>query len=133
MAARILTLDGNAFDDIASFFDEINRVFMAGETWALGHSLDALDDMLYGAYGAIQGNEPVVLHWKNMERSKTSLGLGATRAFYQAKLAQPEKFDARRARKQLDDLEQGTGPTYFDIVLQIIADHPNIELRSTSN
>ena len=47
-----LRLDGRLIHDIASFYDEINRVFMAGEDWQLGPSLDALDDMLRGGYGA---------------------------------------------------------------------------------
>ena len=56
------------------------------------------------------------------------MGLEATRQFYKAKLAQPETYDVARITKDLAELEAGRGPTYFDIVLEIIADHPGIEL-----
>jgi len=43
---QVLIIDGANIRDIASFYDEINRVFMVGEDWQLGASLDGLDDML---------------------------------------------------------------------------------------
>ena len=128
MTDKILTINGDNIHDIPSFYDEINRVFMAGENWKLGPSLDALNDMLYGGYGAIQGDEPVVLVWQNIEKSRAALGIETTTAFYQEKLKQPEVFDVHRIRKQLDALHQGTGPTYFEIVMEIFAEHPNIVL-----
>jgi len=101
---------------------------MAGEEWKLGHSLDALDDMLYGAYGVLKGNEPVVLVWRGMEKNRAQLGFDATREFYRDKLRHPEIFDLERIDKDLAALEEGTGATFFGIVLEIIASHPNIEL-----
>lgn len=58
---RTLTIDGSRIHDIPSFYDEINRVFMTGVDWTLGPSLDALDDLLYGGYGALDGDAPVSL------------------------------------------------------------------------
>ncbi|MGH6861799.1 MAG: barstar family protein, partial [Phyllobacterium sp.] len=55
------TIDGNRICDIPSFYEEINRVFMAGEDWQLSANLDALNDMLHGGFGAIKGGEPIVL------------------------------------------------------------------------
>lgn len=126
--SRTITLRGEHIHDIPSFYDEVNRVFMAGESWQLGHSLDALNDLLYGGFGAIAGNEVVNLVWTDFERCRQVLGPKLTRAFYQAKLASPEVFDAEFVRRKLEALEQGVGQTYFDIVLEIIADHPNIRL-----
>lgn len=130
MPIRTLVIDGDNIHDITSFYDEINRVFMANETWKLGASLDALDDMLRGAYGAGSGSDPVLLIWRNMEKNRADLGVAATRTYYRKKLEHPEMFNAESARKSLDELDAGTGPTYFDIVLQIIADHPRITLRA---
>lgn len=45
-----------------------------------------------------------------------------------AKLAQPERFNRTHARHALEALYAGSGQTYFDIVLEIIAAHPNITL-----
>jgi RNAse (barnase) inhibitor barstar len=130
LTPRTLTLDGNRIHDIASFYDEINRVFMADESWRLGASLDALDDMLRGGYGAAGGKEPVVLVWLNMTQSRAALGAAAAQAYYQAKLARPDIFNADRARAQLAALANGTGQTYFDIVMEIIASHPRIMLQA---
>lgn len=101
---------------------------MAEEDWKLGPNLDALNDMLYGGYGAIKGGQPVTLIWQNMEKSRADLGFDVTRNFYRSKLQNPELFDCRKIKKDLAELERGTGATYFEIVLQIIADHPNIKL-----
>lgn len=122
-----LILDGNAITDISSFYSEINRVFMADESWVLGESLDALDDLLRGGYGALHGEEEITLGWTNIERSREALGEAATRAWLLGKL-EIAAFNAAEVQRQLDDLDAGTGPTYFDIVMEIIASHPRIQL-----
>jgi RNAse (barnase) inhibitor barstar len=124
----VITIDGNAIRDIPSFYDELNRVFMAGEDWTLGPSLDALNDVLYGGYGPIKGDEPVMLVWTAMEKTRAALGFDVMRAFYRNKLQHPEMYDQELIGQALAELENGTGATYFEIVLQIIAEHPNIEL-----
>ncbi|MET0328131.1 MAG: barstar family protein [Luteimonas sp.] len=123
-----LTLDGRRIHDIASFYDEVNRVFMAGVDWQLGHSLDALDDLLYGGYGALDGDAPVTLVWTEFARSRDVLGIGTTRAWLDARRGSG-RHDGARLQRELDALEAGTGPTYFEIVLEIIASHPNITLQ----
>lgn len=125
---KTLTLEGARIRDIASFYAEVNRVFMAGEDWTLGPSLDALDDLLRGGYGAIRGREPVRIVWKDMAASRSAFGVAATAAYLRAKLDRPDLFNAERIGRQLDAVECGAGPTYFDTVLQILADDPNIDL-----
>ncbi len=125
---RTLTINGAAIRDIPSFYDEVNRVFMGAEDWKLGPSLDALSDMFYGGFGAISGREPVRLVWRDIDKSREALGHECIVAFYEAKLAQPELFNAEQIRRQLAALQAGHGQTYFEIILEIIAEHPNIEL-----
>lgn len=125
---RTLTIDGSRIHDIPSFYDEINRVFMAGVDWTLGPSLDALDDLLYGGYGALDGDAPAILVWTHVAASREALGVDATRQYLLAKLAHPERFSSSQAQRALDALDGGTGQTYFDIVLEIIAAHTNITL-----
>ena len=79
---QTLVIEGGNVHGIASFYDEINRVFMPDETWKLGASLDALDDMLRGAYGAAAGRHAVLLVWRDMEKNRADLGVDATRAYY---------------------------------------------------
>lgn len=122
----ILTLDGHRFSDIGGFYDEVNRIFMAGEDWRLGESLDALDDMLYGGYGVLKGAGPTILLWRGMERSRQALGITATRDWLLGK--QRAGFNTRTVTAQLEALDRGEGQTYFDIVIGILAAHPNIRL-----
>ncbi|MEG3093444.1 barstar family protein [Sphingomonas sp. PB1R3] len=125
---KTLEILGHAIVDIPSFYAEINRVFMANESWSLGESLDALNDLLYGGYGAIEGHELVKLIWRDVDVSRSALGLAATRTFLAEKLKRPGTFNVDIIAGQLAALERGAGQTYFDIVLEIIGDHPNIEL-----
>ena len=125
-----IVIDGNLINDIASFYEEINRVFMSGEDWEIGHSLDAFNDLLYGGLGAIRDNERVTLLWKNMERSRQALGYDVTKRYYEEKLLPDSPFDKMHFREKLEALNSGTGQTYFDILMEIIADHPNIRVQA---
>lgn len=124
-----LTIDGNRIRDIPSFYMEINSVFMSGEEWQLGPSLDALDDMLHGGYGALNGVEAVTLIWKGLKQTREALGVTATRALYLSKLDQPSVFNIAKIRRDLEELDQGTGPTYFEIVMQIFDEHSYIIIQ----
>ncbi len=124
----VLVLQGSAVSDIPSFYAEINRVFMAGEDWQLGHSLDALDDMLYGGYGVLAGHEGATLIWRDIEHSRNALGVDATRSWLQGKLAGSSVFNEATIAAQLKALGAGEGQTYFQIVMEIFAVHPRIYL-----
>jgi len=64
--ARHVALKGPFIRDIPDFYAEINRILMAGESWRIGESLDALDDMMRGGYGAAQDGGVVVLHRRDI-------------------------------------------------------------------
>jgi RNAse (barnase) inhibitor barstar len=125
---KTFTVDGSKIHDISSFYEEINRIFMSGEDWTIGQSLDALNDLLYGGFGEIKGNEKIRLIWKNFEQNKKDLGPEVTEAYYRNKLNYPSTFNVDFVREKLTELENGTGKTYFEIILEIIGEHPNIEL-----
>lgn len=122
------TLEGSAVRDIPTFYDEINRVFMADADWRLGPSLDALNDLLFGGVGALAGVKDVRIVWVDHAVSRSALGRDATARHYRAKLLHPETFNADHFGRLLDELQHGTGRTYFDIVLEIFGEHSNIEL-----
>lgn len=124
-----MVLQGSAVGDIPSFYDEINRVFMSDEDWQLAHSLDALDDMLYGGYGVLAGHGGATLIWQDIEHARNALGEEATRAWLQAKLDGNGTFNARAITDQLQALAAGEGKTYFQIVMEIFAAHPSITLE----
>lgn len=120
----IITLEGSRITDIASLYEQLNEQFMADEDWRLGESLDALNDLLFGGFGvmAAHPDEGLRVVWRDHALSREALGVEATRAWYEQKLARPG-FDAAGIRRRLADLEAGTGPTYFDLVLEVFADH----------
>jgi len=123
-----LEIEGNAINDIASFYEEINRVFMAGESWRIGQSLDAFNDLLYGGYGALQGAQLVELLWHNMDYSRKALGYQTTRAYYLDKLRPGSPYSKKLFEEKLSALENGRGETYFDTIMAILADHPTIRV-----
>lgn len=123
-----LEIDGNHFQTIEGFYAELNRLTMADEDWKLGVSLDAFHDFLFGAYGSLKGFELLEIIWLNCEKSKKDLGFDMTLQYYQNKLAQPEKFNSEFVQKKIEDLQAGTGKTYFEILLEIISEHSDVQL-----
>jgi RNAse (barnase) inhibitor barstar len=123
-------IEGNVINDIASFYEEINRVFMANESWLIAQSLDAFEDLLYGGYGALQGAESVEIIWHHMDHSRQALGYQTTRAYYLNKLRPGSPYDQKLFKEKLAALERGQGETYFDMILDILTDHPMIKIIS---
>lgn len=123
-----IVIEGAAIRDIPSFYDEINRVFMADEPWKLGQSLDALADLLYGGYGAIAGRSEVTIVWRDMAASRAALGVGATLDFLRSRVSERSQFNGSSITDQIDALEAGRGRTYFDVLLDVFADRPNIRI-----
>ncbi len=127
MVKRI-EIDGTAINDIASFYEEINRVFMVGESWQIGQSLDAFNDLLFGGYGALQGAQSVDLVWHHMAHSRSALGYQTTRDYYLEKLKPDSPYNKNLFADKLLALESGQGETYFDTILAVLAEHPLIQL-----
>lgn len=123
-----IEINGTGIFDIPSFYAEINRVFMEGEDWQLGSSLDALNDLLYGGYGTLKDAETAEIIWNDSEVSKDALGFDTTKAFYLNKLNPESPFDKPYIRSKLEELEHGTGQTYFEIIQEIFEEHPNVRL-----
>lgn len=128
MSPLTLRLEGSRVDGIASLYRELGRVLMPDEPWTLGESLDALDDLLYGGFGVLDGAAPARVTWVDHAASRAALGVEATRAYYRGKLERPEVYAAGPAQRALDALDAGAGETYFDLVLRVFAEHENIEL-----
>lgn len=123
-----ITIEGKNINNIETFYEEVNRVFMSQENWKIAQSLDAFNDMLYGSFGEIKGKEKIQLIWKDIEQNQKSLGFQTTLEFYQNKLKSPEIFNRKFVLSKIDELHNGVGLTFFEIILEIIADHENIIL-----
>lgn len=121
-----MAIEGAHIADIASFYAEINRVYMADENWQIG-SLDGFDDLLYGGFGKVQNAKKHTIIWKDIDHSRAALGVTTTLAYYQEKLAANSPFNQTYFQQRLSDLQAGKGQTYFDIVAEIIQSHPKID------
>ena len=123
-----ITIEGKNINNIETFYEEVNRVFMSQENWKIAQSLDAFSDMLYGSFGEIKGKEKIQLIWKDIEQNQKSLGFQTTLEFYQNKLKSPEIFNHKFVLSKINELHNDVGFTFFEIVLEIIANHDNIML-----
>jgi hypothetical protein len=121
----VALIDGSKIDDIASFYDEINAVYMPHESWQIG-SLDGLDDLFYGGFGTFKNATSHAIVWKDIAHSSASLGTETTLAYYQEKLGAQSPFNQTHFQKKLEELKAGQGETYFDIVAEIIRSHHKI-------
>ena len=121
-----IIIEGKNINNIETFYEEVNRVFMSQENWKIAQSLDAFNDLLYGSFGEIKGKEKIQLIWKDIEQNQKSLGFETTLEFYQNKLKSPEIFNRKFVQSKIDELHHGVGLTFFEIILEIISDHDNI-------
>lgn len=101
---------------------------MNNTDWKIGESLDAVNDLFYGGYGEISGNEQIHLIWKDFEKNRNDLGLEVTKNYYLNKLKYPNTFNINFVKNKLSELKNGAGQTYFEIILEIISEHTNIKL-----
>ena len=82
---KTFTIQGDRIHNIQSFYNEINRAFMSNAEWNLAPSLDAINDLFYGGFGEIEGNEEIILIWTDFEKNRNDLGLELTKAHNQDK------------------------------------------------
>ncbi|WP_149240787.1 Barstar (barnase inhibitor) [Dyadobacter sp. 32] len=74
MNKKTIVINGENFSDLAGCYQEMNSLFMHDTGWKMSHSLDALNDILYGGFGVFEPGEPVVVIWQNFSKSKDALG-----------------------------------------------------------
>lgn len=122
-----LVIEGSRIRDLASFYAEMTRVFLPEAGWPMGDSLDALNDALYGGFGAFEPGAEVTVIWHDMAAARSALGRKATRDWLTAKLGRAG-YDQARAQAELAALDDGRGPTLFDLVMTVFAEHPQVTL-----
>lgn len=71
---KIFILDGNNFNDINGFYDEIDKLLTKDLSWKTGHNLDAFNDLLRGGFNVFEFGEPITIRWINYNKSKKDLG-----------------------------------------------------------
>jgi hypothetical protein len=122
----MIVIHGGHFSSLGGFYEEVSKVLMKDTDWNVG-TLDGFDDILYGGFGVFENHEEIEILWKESQKSKQELGF-ATREFYENKIKQGKPFNVKLIQQKLDDLISGKGPTLFDILVEIIESHTNINL-----
>lgn len=122
-------IDGAEVGGIDDLYEQFNREFMHDADWQMGANLDALNDVLYGLDAESRDGDPAVVVWHDHARSREALGFDETERWMLGKLSRPGVFNEARIVSDLDALRAGTGKTYFEIVLEVFADHPLIDLQ----
>lgn len=125
---RVVEIAGDRIRDIPALYAELDRALMRGVDWRMGESLDALNDVLSGGYGTIEGDERVTIVWHDFAAGAAALGARTTREWLARRLGDA-RYDQQRLASELAALEAGAGATYMDRVLEVIASHPNLTLE----
>jgi len=112
-------IDGGTFCTLEEFYGAISRTLIPGVDW--GRNLDAFNDILRGGFGTPE--EGFVLRWKNSQRSRERLGYPETVRQLEQRLRACHSTSRPQVQKDLDDAKTQVGPTIFDQLVAIIADH----------
>ncbi|MEC3876761.1 barstar family protein [Chryseobacterium salviniae] len=116
---KMTVINGSHFSTLDGFYDEVSQLFIKDDGWKIG-TLDGFDDILYGFQGEIT--------WKDSQKSKEDLGLDLTKEFYENKIRIGKSFNAKLIQQKLNELTAGNGQTLFEILIEIIQSHKNIQL-----
>ncbi|GAB2898627.1 barstar family protein [Neomicrococcus lactis] len=125
---KTLLLDGSLIRQIPDFYDQLNILMDRDKTFLLAPSLDALNDALYEFSPRGAATSTVEFQWIDHELSREALGYKTTLEWLREKVNQPGTFNQNFINQQISDLKNGVGKTYFEIILEIFADHPHIKL-----
>jgi len=125
IGATIYTIEGTRFATLEGFFAEVGRVLIPGAQW--GRNLDAFDDILRGGFGT--PHVGFTLIWRDAARSRRALGYPETVRQLERRLARCHPDNRARVAAELARARRGEGPTVFDWLIAIIAEHADIALE----
>jgi len=124
---KVFIIDGDNFNTLDEFFDEVQRELI-GNFKEFGRNLDAFNDILNGSFGKFD-DELIKIIWKNSEKSKQDLGFPETIKYLEAKLKKCHPSNKDSFKNELQDAQENKGNPLFQIIIEIISGHKNIELE----
>jgi len=125
---KIIIIDGNNFNTLDGFYDEVVRVMTKDLNWDVGRNLDALNDILSGGFGVFKFEEQVNLVWKNSNKSKNDLGYLETVKYLEKRLIKCHSSNTQQIEKELLNAKNGKDQTIFERIIEIINTHNHIQL-----
>ena len=115
-----IIIDGSHFNNIAGFYDEIERLLTKGLTWKIGRNMDAFNDILRGGFGVHEYGESLAIKWINFKKSKADFGYPATIAYYEQILLQCHPSNITFVQEKINAAKSRKGQTLLDIIVGII-------------
>ena len=120
-----IIIDGNRFNNLTGFYDEVERVLTKDLNWKIGRNLDAFNDVLRGGFGVHEYGESLEITWINFKKSKRDFGYPATVKHYEQMLERCHPANIPYVTEKLEAAKGCTGPTLMDIITEIILDTDN--------
>jgi hypothetical protein len=117
-------VDGRNCGDLVSTAREFTRALGWSTPWN-GH-LDAFNDFLNGGFGT--PDEGFVLIWEHSDTSRRNLGYPETILWFEERVRSCHPSNASYMREHLETAKRLSGETLFDMLLDIVNKHDDIEL-----
>lgn len=112
-------IDGTKICSIGTFADEFSRVVLPDHKW--NGNLDAFDDILGGGFGTPE--EGFVLIWRASNASRERLGYKQTIRELEDRLLRCHPSNRTPVQREIRRAQRKDGPTAFDWLVEIIAEH----------
>ncbi len=123
-----VTIDGNHFDDIKGFHDEVN-IKLCPTFKEYGRNLSAFEDVLKGGFLIHEYGEPIKLVWLNADKSKDDLGYEATLKQLEADEKTAHTANSQQINQAIIEANAQNGHTLFDSIVDIIKSQDNVTLE----
>lgn len=119
------TVDGSRFSTLAEAAVEFTQALGLTTPW--NGNLDAFNDILHGGFGTPE--EGFVLTWQHANISRQKLGYAETLLWLKKCLSHCHPSNVPDIQNRILAASRQEGKTLFDILVSIIEDHKDIELR----
>jgi RNAse (barnase) inhibitor barstar len=117
-------LDGRRTTTLEAFYAEVGQVLLAGQPW--GENLDALQGILSGDYGQVPDTFRLI--WCNTIVAQNALGYPHTINQLIKRLRDCHPTVLIKTAWALRAALREQGPTVYDWLVELISEHPNVEL-----
>jgi RNAse (barnase) inhibitor barstar len=122
-------IDGNNFETLGGFYDEIETKMTKNLGWKIGRNLDAYNDILRGGFGVHEYEEPMKMKWIHSDKSRRNLGQAETIKYLENNLKHCHPTNIPYVKKELEDMKNDKGKTLFERIIEITKTHQHIELE----
>lgn len=121
----VYVVDGTRFSTLVEAAAEFTAVLGLAMPW--NGNLDAFNDFPRGGFGAPDGG--FVLIWQNSDLSRQRLGYKETLHWLEERVQHCHASNIAHFQNWIAKAQRQEGETLFDVLVSIIRDHSDIELR----